>query len=126
MRWIDQDALGHINNSRYFTYFEQTRVDWLAGLDIEWQQRTGPVLVRAACDFKRAVTFPAFLRVALFAGEPGRSSLPTFYRVYDGAEDNSPCALGEATVVWVDVEKGRPVSLPESVRKAVLAAPFEE
>ena len=27
--WGEMDALGHINNSRYFVWCEQSRIDWL-------------------------------------------------------------------------------------------------
>ena len=35
VRWGDQDPLGHVNNARFFTYFEQARIDYFdAVLDI--------------------------------------------------------------------------------------------
>ena len=27
--WGDMDALGHVNNGRYFDYFQQARIEWL-------------------------------------------------------------------------------------------------
>ena len=29
VRWADLDANGHVNNAKYFTYFEQARIAWL-------------------------------------------------------------------------------------------------
>jgi acyl-CoA thioester hydrolase len=29
IRWGDQDAMGHVNNTVYFRYMEQTRIEWL-------------------------------------------------------------------------------------------------
>ena len=29
LRWADMDALGHINNTCYFRYMEQARIEWL-------------------------------------------------------------------------------------------------
>ncbi len=29
VRWSDMDAIGHVNNARYFTYMEQVRIEWL-------------------------------------------------------------------------------------------------
>ncbi|WP_459075898.1 acyl-CoA thioesterase, partial [Legionella pneumophila] len=33
--WGDMDALGHVNNARYFDYFQEARIDWLRELDIK-------------------------------------------------------------------------------------------
>ena len=29
LRWGDMDAFGHVNNTIYFRYMEQTRIEWL-------------------------------------------------------------------------------------------------
>lgn len=119
VRWGDMDALGHVNNSRYFTYFEQVRVEWLRSLDSGWDRTAGPVLASARCDYKRPITYPATLEIRLLSDPPRRSSIQTYYevRTQDGPE--TLYAFGEATVVWVDFESGRPVSLPEAFRAAL-------
>ena len=38
--WGDMDALGHVNNARYFDYFQEARIEWLAGLGLDLQQTT--------------------------------------------------------------------------------------
>ena len=32
VRWADMDMLGHVNNTSYFRYFEQARIEWVYGL----------------------------------------------------------------------------------------------
>lgn len=34
LRWGDEDSLNHINNTLYFRYMEQARVEWLDSLDL--------------------------------------------------------------------------------------------
>ena len=29
IRWGDMDAMGHVNNTVYFRYMEQSRIEWL-------------------------------------------------------------------------------------------------
>jgi acyl-CoA thioester hydrolase len=140
-RWGDQDAYGHVNNSRYFTYFEQARVDWLAAHRPGWQDADAlPTVVRAACDYKRPVEHPATLRIALSVDPPGRTSLTTRYVVrlagadaggtgaqgtgaLSGADDPGAegpvCATGEVVLVWVRRATGRPVRLPADLRAAL-------
>ncbi|MFO8100450.1 MAG: thioesterase family protein [Salinibacter sp.] len=113
VRWGDMDAAGHVNNSRFFRYFEEARVRWLQATgDEAVGADSGPVLAHASCDFERPVRHPATLLVAVHAEPPGHSSLRTHYIArLDGSGDI--VATGEATIVWVDAESGAPVPLPD-------------
>ena len=53
MRWGDMDAVGHLNNTYYFRYLEQIRLNWLEamGHSINPQGR-GPVLASTSCTFR--------------------------------------------------------------------------
>jgi acyl-CoA thioester hydrolase len=53
IRWGDQDAMGHVNNTVYFRYMEQTRIEWLEsfGFGTSVTQTEGPVIVNASCTF---------------------------------------------------------------------------
>lgn len=112
VRWGDMDALGHVNNARYFTYFEQTRVDWLAEHPAVWTQDAGPVIAHAACSYKRPIVAPATVVVSLLAEAPRRSSIRTFYEVRTVEAPEVLFAVGEVVVVWIDYRTGRPISLP--------------
>lgn len=112
VRWGDMDAGGHVNNSRFFTYFEEARVDWLgATLDTPLFTESGPVLAEASCDFQQPLVHPATLTIDVYAIPPGRSSLRN---VYDAAltESGERVAVGTAVLVWVDAETGEPVPVP--------------
>lgn len=113
VRWGDMDAAGHVNNSRFFTYFEEARVDWLdATLNGPLFTASGPVLAEASCDFKQPLRHPATLVIDVYATPPGRSSLQN---VYDAtlADTAERVAVGTAVLVWVAVETGEPVPVPE-------------
>jgi len=113
VRWGDLDAAGHVNNSRFFTYFEEARVGWLeATLEGPLFVESGPVLANATCDFKQPLTYPATLAIDVYATPPGRSSLKT---VYDArlATAGDRVATGTAVLVWVSVESGDTVPVPD-------------
>ncbi|PSQ94441.1 MAG: acyl-CoA thioesterase [Bacteroidetes bacterium SW_7_64_58] len=106
-------AGGHVNNSRFFTYFEEARVDWLgATLDGPLFVDSGPVLAEASCDFKQPLVHPATLVIDVHATLPGTSSLKN---IYDAAlkDSGERVAVGTAVLVWVDVETGEPVPVPD-------------
>jgi acyl-CoA thioester hydrolase len=121
LRWADLDAMGYVNNSRYFTFFEQARAQWLQSLSEEWNlAQAGPMLAHASCDFRRPVPYPATLQIDIYAEPPGRTSLKTYYEVRL-ENDGMLYAHGEAALVWVDADTERPEPLPEAFRAALPA-----
>ena len=121
VRWGDLDAMGYVNNSRYFTFFEQARVQWLRSLSDEWNfTRVGPMLAHASCDFRRPLPYPATLEIDIYAEPPGRTSLKTYYEVRVEGE-GTLYAQGEATLVWVNADTESPEPLPEAFRAALPA-----
>ena len=113
LRWSDMDAFGHVNNAMYFTYFEQVRVDWLRTLGVGH----GLVLANASCTYLKPLTFPAEIDVALYAGQVGNSSLDTYVTIQPVTDSNDLYILGHGTIVWFDHAAGRPIAIPESVRR---------
>jgi acyl-CoA thioester hydrolase len=61
MRWADMDALGHVNNTVYFRYMEQARIEWLYALAHKvgfYDRGQGPVIVNASCNFPVPLVYP--------------------------------------------------------------------
>lgn len=117
VRWGDMDAVGHVNNAKYFTYFEQARIGWLESLEVAaMNRRSGPVMATATCEFKRPILHPARIVVEVLVGTPGRSSLPTGYRIRDARDPDVEYASGTSILVWVDYTTGKSVNLPDAIR----------
>ncbi len=122
VRWGDMDAFRHVNNTKFFQYFEQTRVEWLRTLPgASMEGKTGPVVAHTACAYKQPLRHPATVRVALLSTAPGRSSIETYYRITTEAAPDSVVARGSASIVWIDFATGRPVELPDAMREALPA-----
>jgi acyl-CoA thioester hydrolase len=83
IRWGDQDAMGHVNNTVYFRYMEQARIEWLEsfGYGTALTLTEGPVIVNASCTFLIPFTYPGTIDCRMFCGHPGRSSVPTYYEM---------------------------------------------
>jgi len=118
VRWGDMDALGHVNNTVYFRFAEQARIDWLMALGIRdiVAVDAGPVIVNASCTFLKPITFPATVEVKTLIGRPGRSSLPTFYEMRVVGEETL-YAEGAAKVVWWNPKTGKSLPLPDFLRR---------
>ena len=111
--WGDMDALGHVNNVRYFDYFQEARIEWLKQLNIRMTEDTGPVVAQVACNFLKPIFYPATLTIKSQAHTPGRSSLILDHCIYQGEE---LMAQGTSTVVWMDYKKKKSIALPDLLR----------
>jgi len=122
IRWGDMDAFGHVNNTVYFRYMEQARLDWLSAIerreDASIATGTGPVIVNASCTFFAPLVYPGDCEVRMYLGELGRSSVGTFYEIWS---DGRRFAEGAAKIVWVDRASGRSTTLPDAI-----AAPLRD
>jgi acyl-CoA thioester hydrolase len=122
IRWGDMDAYGHVNNTIYFRYMEQARVEWLEAMDIVVRPRgEAPVIINASCTFLVPMNYPGAVEVRTYIGQLGRSSIPTYVEMrLEG--DDTLYAEGAAKVVWMDTATGKSVPLPERIRAALEAA----
>jgi acyl-CoA thioester hydrolase len=120
IRWGDMDAFGHVNNTVYFRYAEQTRIEWLETCGLEeavpeiGRPDVMPVIVNASCTFIIPMAYPGRVEVSLYAGQPGRSSLPTFYEMRLAGDDRL-YADGAAKIVWMSPVTGKSVPVPAVV-----------
>ncbi len=76
IRWGDMDAMGHVNNTIYFRFFEIVRLDWffrvakahgITRLDVE-----GVIIVNAFCSFIRQLEFPGEVLARFYVANLGR------------------------------------------------------
>jgi acyl-CoA thioester hydrolase len=121
IRWSDMDMLGHVNNTVYFRYMEQARVEWMYSLVGALAAEDGPlaVVVNASCNFRIPLVYPADVEVRMYIGDAGRTSVGSYYDLLVG---NQRYADGAARMVWTDRASGRPVPLPKVVIAPLRAA----
>ena len=112
--WGDMDALGHVNNVRYFDYFQEARVEWLLGLNITMKENIGPVVIHVACTFLKPIIYPATVVLHSSIHSLGNSSMIMDHDLY---QDELLMAHGLSKVVWVDYKQQKSVAIPEPIRK---------
>jgi len=119
VHWGDMDALGHVNNARYFTYCETARFRYFGEIglaELGEGGRYGPVLASASCNFRRQVHYPATLEVGTRTSRLGTTSFTMEYAIFlAGTEELA--ADGSAVVVWLDYQAGRSLPLPAVLRE---------
>lgn len=117
LRWGDMDAMGHVNNTLYFRYFEIIRIEWLHKLGgAPDPQGQGPVIVNAFCNFIRQLEYPGDVLAKHYVASPGRTSFDTFITLERTDQPGVLYATGGATTVWIDFPKQQSVPLPDWLR----------
>ena len=117
IRWGDMDAMGHVNNTVYFRYFEQARIAWFEAMGCPPDPAgTGPVIISAHCTFLRQLRYPGAIDVLTLAGDFGRSSFHTLHQIRRADDPDTVMAEGGSKVVWVDQRIEKSVPLPEAMR----------
>lgn len=114
--WGDMDALGHVNNTRYFDYFQEARIEWLRSMQITMTEDVGPVIIQIGCTFLKPVVYPATLTLHSFIHSPGRSSFVVEHDLY---QEESLVAQGTSKIVWVSYRENKSVEIPDAIRKAI-------
>ena len=120
LRWGDMDAMGHVNNTLYFRYFEVTRLEWLFKIGAPPDpQGEGPVIVNAFCNFIRQLEFPGEVRARHYVANPGRSSFDTYITLERTDEPGVIYAEGGSKTVWTDFQAQKSVPMPDWLRALV-------
>lgn len=135
LRWRDLDALGHVNNAVYLSYFELARLAYiraLLGPDAPRDPRTTlPVdfqfiLAEVNIRYRSPATLGDQLAVAIWASQIGRKSFVFEYRI---TEERTGRAVAEgcSTQVWYDYGANASCPIPGTIvtrMEALQAAPI--
>jgi acyl-CoA thioester hydrolase len=123
IRWGDMDAMGHVNNTVYFRYLEQARIEWFTEAGCEPDPNgEGPVIINARCTFIKQLKYPGEIEIRTYVGAPGRSSFETIQEIRRVDQPEVLSAEGGAKVVWVNFPLEKSVVLPERVRSLLAAS----
>ena len=127
VQWGEMDALRHVNNARFFTWFESARIAYFdrlraaipgAGTTVGLGD-IGPILASTSCDFLRPITYPAVVRIGARVTELGNSSMRMEYAVARTDAPEDLCAKGTSVVVLVRYSTLQKVRVPDEMRAAI-------
>lgn len=115
-RFCESDALGHINNTSYFIYLEQARVDFILDEKIIPNIEDWPfILASIHCDYKQQIYVKENLIIKTQVIELGRSSFKLAHEICrQGSEEL--LAYGEAVLVHFDFNHQKSTMIPEAIR----------
>jgi acyl-CoA thioester hydrolase len=122
VRWGDLDALGHVNNTVFFRYFESARTAYFDRIRF-WPESgnvgTGPILAETNCRFRRPLRHPDRLKVGARVASLSGDRFTMEYAVWSERQA-TVAARGEAVIVSFDYGAGKKAPLPEATRRALM------
>jgi acyl-CoA thioester hydrolase len=121
LHWGEMDALGHVNNARFFTWFESSRIAFFqaAGITLEHRGGVAPILAAAHCDYLEPVVFPVRLVVGARATKLGNTSVTLEHAVWPVGEPKRLFARGTSVVVLLNYATGEKVRVPDTIRATI-------
>ncbi|PFO71991.1 thioesterase [Bacillus cereus] len=119
VRFNECDSLGHVNNTNYFIYFEESRRDifqiFNPNLSInDWNL----IVASTQCDYIREVGYAQKIKVYSWISRMGTSSFTIEHAICDDA--NRWVARGKAVLASFDFETSKSVPLTEEIKERLL------
>ena len=116
----DIDMMGHVNNARYFTYFETVRAEHMYNLtNGRDAQGLGVIIARAEIDYKSPARWLDILLVKMRTTAVGNSSWTYEYEIVD-EKAGKQVAVGKTVQVAYDYKRRTPVPIPEDMKEKLL------
>ena len=121
--WGEMDAYRHVNNTVYFRYFENARLEYFRRLDwFEYERQTGigPILAATQARFRRPLTYPDTIWVTARAASVESDRFHLEHSIVS-KRLAAVVAEGKGTVVTYHHADGRKVPMPEELRRRIEA-----
>lgn len=126
VRSYELDSFGHLNHAVYLQYFEFARFEALAagGFDVRELGRRGEGVhvVRVEVDYRRETRLGDLLVIRTVARELRNSSMTLEQRALLGGDPEAVAAEARVVAVWIGSD-GRPMRIPDDVRRAIGGEP---
>ena len=120
-RFRDTDAMGHVNNAVYITYFEVVRTAyWLRLTGVKRYDEVPFILVHVSADFRSPAVVGETLGVGMRVTRLGGKSFDAAYRIVS-REDERLIAEGSSVMVMFDYQKQATFPVPDDLRARVRA-----
>lgn len=119
--WGDMDALGHVNNTRFFVWFESARIAYFhkIGMRVDDEVVEGPILASTQCNFRMPVEYPGEIEVETSVTKIGNTSFVMDFQARNRTKGDQEVANGSCVVVLVNYKSGEKIQVSEKMRAAI-------
>lgn len=117
VRFRDIDAMGHVNNAVYFTYFEEARKAFvLEVFGIQDPKDYFFILASIRCNFFLPIKLKDTIEAIIYVGEIGNKSFTFKYKIRKNTDPNVVFSEGESIQVFYDYKEGKAKPIPEDIK----------
>jgi len=120
IRYADLDPQGHLNNSKYQTYFETARVHYFIHLGLFTENQSfmdlSEILAEIRITFHAPVEFGMPIKVGVRVSKLGNKSMTVEQNIVH-AGTGEVLASGQAILVAFDYHKNKTIPIPDEWRE---------
>jgi acyl-CoA thioester hydrolase len=123
VRFADLDAMRHLNNVTFLTFFESARIEYITGLlgdDPLTREQFGLIFAECKINYRAPAFLDEEIRTCVRPAEVARSSVKLDFAMY-AVTDERLLAEGYGVVVGYDYAAGRTLPLPDGFKAALSA-----
>jgi acyl-CoA thioester hydrolase len=118
VRFRDLDAIGHVNNAVFFTYFEEGRKHFSQKVfEVSEVSDFNFIMAHIQCDFIKPIQFNDRVILQMWVKDIGTKSFSFEYRLVDFFDEAMVYATGKSIQVCYDYQKNRSIEVPEKMRE---------
>lgn len=120
IRFRDIDAMGHVNNAVYLTYFEEARIAMFKDMiKTEWNwKKNGVLLVKNEVEYLKPILSRDEVFITTRIEKIGTKSFDVGY-VFADAQNSIIYTKGKSVLVCFDYEKQETINFPDEWRKLI-------
>jgi acyl-CoA thioester hydrolase len=121
IRFSDIDAVGHVNNAIYLTYFEVARFNYWREI-IGWNlQENGVIVGRSEVNYLKPITLDDEIFCYLRVSRIGNSSFDVMHLlVKTTPEGEEICTTGKTVCISYDYSVNKSVAIPQRERQKMI------
>ena len=121
VRFRDLDALGHVNNAVYFTYFEEGRkIFSKTEFQVSHPTEFAFIMAHIQCDYLRPVKLGDRVKLQMWVQDIGTKSFGFGYMLVDVADNAIVYATGESIQVCYDYSENKSIEVPTDMKKKLV------
>jgi acyl-CoA thioester hydrolase len=123
VRFGDLDAMRHVNNVAFLTFFEDARIQYITGLlgnDPTTRRAFGLIFAECRINYRAPAFYDEEIRTCVRPGDIARSSARLDFAMF-AVRDDRLLAEGYGVIVGYDYAAGRSMPLPEPFKASLVA-----
>lgn len=127
IRFRDLDAMGHVNNATFLTYFEEGRKEFFIHVVKSSSPKDFPfILAQVTCQYLHPIELDdKIVQESVWISRIGKKSFSFAYEIHRQDDPSWVFSTGESVQVFYDYGKGLSLETPEAFKERVKAYVIE-